>query len=124
MYRQVPKIACGASNRKLFRSIRSPFPKNRFLHMFQTGRYPVSGEHEIGERPVFPASFPEPFPETLSRGLGKFFSTDYEFLLLRERRIHHKINKVSEQRTTTQIAGANRRFDRIAVTRAEMPKAE
>jgi hypothetical protein len=38
---------------------------------------------------------------------------------------HHqrRINQVSEQRTTAQIAAAHQRFARIAATRAEMPKA-
>jgi len=40
-------------------------------------------------------------------------------------RSHHqrRIKKVSEQRTTAQIATAYERFARIAVIKAEMPKA-
>ena len=34
-----------------------------------------------------------------------------------------RINKVSEKRTTAQIATADQRFARIAVIRAEMPNA-
>jgi hypothetical protein len=39
------------------------------------------------------------------------------------RRHQRRINQVSEQRTTAQIAAADQRFARIAVTRAEVPKA-
>ncbi len=45
--------------------------------------------------------------------------TYFEFLLIAQ----HRISKVSEQRTTAQIAAAYERFARIAVTRAEMPQA-
>src|SRR5258708_2052037 len=40
MYRQVPKIACRASNRKSFRSTNSFVPKNRFLHTFLSPVFP------------------------------------------------------------------------------------
>ena len=62
------------------------------------------------------------FPKNRTRPVCReFFGRVYcEFLFVAQRRI----NKASAQRTTTQIAGANLRFDRIAVMSAEMPKAK